>query len=286
MRADSLPDCSRLVGLPLLEGANGPELDGIPVQCLMLPAGPGATLENALRTAAANSLGPRAVLHAGAADPERERHGLVLERGDPLPADFLDVATLEALGERAAYWQQCHSAAGLPESDGYRRGVLQQQIREQAEYLVERMDGGARELLEAELRYQGLYRFEDLPLAGSYWHGARAYAQGPGLGDLRVPPAPVPAFWQLVRIVLGVAVDAAGVPRADAYHAVLAGYHRQRALVPVERGAAPTLLRLAALADWLEQLEAGGDGVAERVRLQGLQAHADRLQAVWVRAAA
>ncbi len=288
MHDDSLRDCARLAGLALVEGAKGPELDGVPVQCLTLPVAVGASLETGLRTAAASALGPGVVLHATASDPDADRCCLVLERGEPLSPDFAAEGPggLEALGERAAYWQQCHPPGQLPDSGGYRRGVLQQQIREQAERAAGRLDASSRAVLDAELRHQGLYRFEDLPLAGSYWRGVRAFPGGMGLGDLVLPPAAVPAFWQIARIVLDVAVDAQGTPQSDAYHSVLAGYHRQRALVGIERGAAPTLLRLAALADWLEQLEVGGDGVAERARLEGLQAHANRLQAVWVRAAA
>ncbi|WP_018871708.1 hypothetical protein [Thioalkalivibrio sp. ALJ16] len=271
-------------GLDLTAGPEGAVHEGLPVQCLRVVSAVAPALEHALQQApagCARSLG-RGV------DPDADSVILVLERGQALrgPVAAEGPGSLEALGERAADWQGRHPASQLPVSDGYRRGVLQQQMRERADAVAEQLDIAARTVLDAELQHQGLYRFEDLPLAGSYWRSVRLYPEGAGLADLVVPPAPVPAFWQLARIALAVVVDADGQPDVARYRALLAGYNARRPLSAIERGAAPTLLRLAALDDWLSALENGADGATERQRLAALQAEAARLQGVWVRAAA
>lgn len=274
--------CAATTGLALSTGPDGPELDGRPVQCLEVTAGAAPALEEAL--AQVPSGGGR--LAGRGADPESVC--LVLERGQAMEASIgaEGPGSLEALGAQTADWQGLHTAEALPASDGYRRGVLQQQMRERADALAATLDGMSRTILDAELHHQGLYRFEDLPLAGSYWQSVRAFPGGVGVADLIVPPAPVPSFWQLARIALAVAVDAEGRPDAECYRALLAGYNGRRPLTAIERGAAPTMLRLAALDDWLAAIEAGNDGAAERDRLAALQAEAARLQGVWVRAAA
>ena len=280
----SVSRCAWLTGLALSEGAEGPELDGRPVQCLSVPASAFPALEGAL---AGGPLGcGRQITHA--ADLISGEYCLVLERGQPLPAGSAAAGpgAPELLGEHAGDWQGRHPASAVPEGAGYRRGVLQQQARERATVAAAGLDEPARAVLNAELHHQSLYRFEDLPLAGSYWRSVRVYPEGAGLADLVVPPAPVPAFWQLARIALAVAVDAEGRPDAERYRAVLIGYHHSRPLAAIERGAAPTLLRLAALDDWLERLERGEPGAVERTRLAGLQEHAARLQGIWVPAAA
>ncbi|WP_019625205.1 hypothetical protein [Thioalkalivibrio sp. ALJT] len=273
-------------GLDLETGPEGSEHAGRPVQCLHLSPTVAPELETALEQAPA---GCGRCIGRGV-DQGPDSVFLVLERGQPLqgPVAAEGPGSLAALGERAADWQGRHPASRLPVSDGYRRGVLQQQVRERADAVAGGLGAGARTVLDAELQHQGLYRFEDLPLAGSYWRSVRLYPEGAGLADLVVPPAPVPAFWQLARIALAVIVDAAGQPDPARYRALLAGYNTRRPLNAIERGAAPTLLRLAALDDWLLALETGAesDADAARQRLVALQAEAARLQGVWIRAAA
>lgn len=276
--------CAEVTGLALTARPEGPELEGRPVQCLRLAPAAAPALEQAL---AAVPAGCARVTGRGV-DAATGEVVLVLERGQA-PQDAVAAegpGSLEALGQRAADWQGRHTAGALPAGDGYRRGVLQQQMRERADAAGSALDAESRAILDAELHHQGLYRFEDLPLAGSYWRSVRVYPEGAGLADLIVPPAPVPAFWQLARIALAVAVDPDGQPDAERYRAVLAGFNGRRPLTAIERGAAPTMLRLAALDDWLAALESGAAGVAERDRLAALQAGAARLQGVWVRAAA
>ncbi|WP_018139785.1 MULTISPECIES: hypothetical protein [unclassified Thioalkalivibrio] len=253
-------------------------LAGQPVQCLRLSADAASGIEAALKGAGISPL--------ATADADGTRI-LFLDQGQALrePLSAEGPGSLNALGERAASWQALHPASAMPEATGYRRGVLQQLLRERADALGQTLLADERETLDAELHHQSLYRFEDLPLAGSYWHSVRVYSEGAGLADLVMPPAPVPAFWQLARIALAIAVDEAGEIRADAYRALLAGYHARRPLAAIERGAAPTLLRLAALDDWIGRRESGATGEAERQRLVALQGHAARVQGMWVRAA-
>ncbi|WP_019583000.1 hypothetical protein [Thioalkalivibrio sp. ALE16] len=276
--------CADATGLALTHGPSGLELDGRPVQCLRLAAAVAPALESALGEVPG---GCGRVIGRGA-DPDSGEVLLVLERGQALQGAVAaeGPGSLEALGERAADWQGRHTAGALPVGEGYRRGVLQQQMRERADAMASTLDAESRAILDAELHHQGLYRFEDLPLAGSYWQSVRIYPEGAGLADLVIPPAPVPAFWQLARIALTLAVDASGQPDADRYRAVLAGFNARRPLTAIERGAAPTMLRLAALDDWLSALESGTAAAVERDRLATLQADAARLQGVWVRAAA
>ena len=285
MTESEIRACGECAGLALDPGAGGPEHEGRPVQCLRVAPGAAPALEAALAEVPA---GCGRVIGRGV-DADTGQVVLVLERGQPRQ-DVVAAegpGSLEALGERAADWQGRHTAGALPAGDGYRRGVLQQQMRERADAIAASLDAESRAILDAELHHQGLYRFEDLPLAGSYWQSVRVYPEGPGLADLVVPPAPVPAFWQLARIALAVAVDEAGQPDAERYRALLSGFNGRRPLAAIERGAAPTMLRLAALDDWLEELEAGaGGGAARRDRLAALQVEAARLQGVWVRAAA
>lgn len=253
-------------------------LEGQPAQCLRLSSEAAPGIEAALKDAGLTPLA------TGEADGERF---LVLDRGQALrePLSAEGPGSLEALGERAARWQAWHPASAMPEATGYRRGVLQQQLRERADALAQALSAEEREMLDAELHHQSLYRFEDLPLAGSYWRSVRVYPEGAGLADLVMPPAPVPAFWQIARVALAIAVDEAGEIRGEAYRALLAGYHARRPLAAIERGAAPTLLRLAALEDWITRRESGVAGDIERQRLEALQGHAARVQGIWVRAA-
>ncbi|WP_017942965.1 MULTISPECIES: hypothetical protein [unclassified Thioalkalivibrio] len=276
--------CGEAAGLALSAGPDGAELEGRPVQCLRVAPAAAPALEQALGEAPA---GCGRVMGRGT-DADSGQALLVLERGQALQGAIAaeGPGSLEALGERAADWQGRHTAGALPAGEGYRRGVLQQQMRERADAVAASLDAESRAILDAELHHQGLYRFEDLPLAGSYWQSVRVYPEGAGLADLVVPPAPVPAFWQLARIALAVAVDAAGQPDAERYRALLSGFNSRRPLAAIERGAAPTMIRLAALDDWLGELEAGNDGSEWRDRLAALQAEAARLQGVWVRAAA
>ncbi|WP_019023532.1 MULTISPECIES: hypothetical protein [unclassified Thioalkalivibrio] len=278
MNEHDLQACAAACGV-IIEFREGEALlAGQPVQCLRLSADAASGIEAALKDAGINPL--------AMADADGARI-LLLDQGQALcePLSAEGPGSLEALGERAASWQALHPASAMPEATGYRRGVLQQLLRERADALGQTLSADERETLDAELHHQSLYRFEDLPLAGSYWHSVRVYPEGAGLADLVMPPAPVPAFWQLARIALAIAVDEAGEIRADAYRSLLAGYHAKRPLAAIERGAAPTLLRLAALDDWIARRESGTTGEAERQRLVALQGHAARVQGMWVHAA-
>ncbi|WP_019569314.1 hypothetical protein [Thioalkalivibrio sp. ALE11] len=253
-----------------------------------LPVAGAAALEAAF--AAARAAGAPVGLPAAGDAPQLDgdRARWVLERGNAAEPGAIasGPGTPEALGRLAARWQAWHPAEALPQDGVWRRGVLQQQLRERTEDLSATLDEQAREQLNRELHHQGLYRFEDLPVAGSFWRSVRRHGEHTGLADLTVPPAPVPAFWQLARIALAVAVSETGELDRERYRALLDGYHRERPLSAIERGAAPTLLRMAALDDWLECIEAGHAPAGPDPRLAGLQDAGTRVQSVWVRPAA
>ncbi|WP_018861016.1 MULTISPECIES: hypothetical protein [unclassified Thioalkalivibrio] len=278
MNENDCQACAEACGVSIEFREGEALLAGQPVQCLRLSADAASGIEAALDDA---GISPLAM-----ADADGMRT-LLLDRGQALrePLSAEGPGSLDALGQQAANWQARHPASAMPDATGYRRGVLQQLLRERADSLGQTLSADERETLDAELRHQSLYRFEDLPLAGSYWHSVRVYPDGAGPADLVMPPAPVPAFWQLARIALALAVDEAGEIRGDAYRALLAGYHARRPLAAIERGAAPTLLRLAALEDWIARRESGAAGESERQRLVALQGHAARVQGLWVRAA-
>ncbi|WP_019623847.1 hypothetical protein [Thioalkalivibrio thiocyanoxidans] len=278
MSEHELQACAEACGVSIEFREGEALLAGQPVQCLRLSADAAAGIEAALNDAG------RAPLATGGADGERI---LLLDRGQPLRAALSaeGPGSLEALGQRAAEWQARHPASAMPEATGYRRGVLQQLLRERADALGRDLSADERATLDTELHHQSLYRFEDLPLAGSFWQSVRVYPEGAGLADLVMPPAPVPAFWQIARLALAIAVDEAGEIRGDTYRALLAGYDAKRSLAAIERGAAPTLLRLAALEDWMARRESGATGEGERQRLVALQGQAARVQGLWVRAA-
>ncbi|WP_018936397.1 hypothetical protein [Thioalkalivibrio sp. ALJ24] len=250
-----------------------------------LPAADAVALEQAF--AAARAAGAALGLPGGGDAPQTagDRACWTLEPGS-VPALDLDEPALQELGRLAARWQAWHPADALPASTGWRRGVLQQQLRERAEGRDAALDEAGREQLERELHHQSLYRFEDLPVAGSYWSAVRRHGEQTGLAGLVIPPAPLPAFWQLARIALTVAVDAQGELDRDRYRALLDGYHRERPLSAIERGAAPTLLRMAALDAWLGRIESGDADAGPDARLAGLQGAGTRVQSVWVRQAA
>jgi homoserine kinase type II len=143
--------------------------------------------------------------------------------------------------------------------------------RETAEALGPRLSPEDRALLGEEIRFQGLYRFADLPRG--IVHGAPNRRRlvfdehgRPGLTGFGH------ASRHVLLLDVAVAVnDCCTGPdgRLDRglSGALLNAYHRLRPLKAIERGAWPVLLRMAALDAWLEALTLGRDAAQTRARL-------------------
>ncbi|WP_018233228.1 homoserine kinase [Thioalkalivibrio thiocyanodenitrificans] len=158
--------------------------------------------------------------------------------------------------------------------------------RQTAEALAPRLPTRERHLLNEEVRFQGLYRFGDLPQG--IIHGApnrRRLVAGPdgGVG--------LTGFGHACRhaLLLDVAVaahDCCAGPEGALDHglvsALLKAYRRLRPLKAIERGAWPVLLRRAALDAWLEALTLGQDGAGARARVETRIREEARLQRCWV----
>ncbi|MFW5451995.1 homoserine kinase [Thioalkalivibrio sulfidiphilus] len=140
-------------------------------------------------------------------------------------------------------------------------------------------------LLQEEVRYQGLYRFGDLPQG--IVHGApnRRRLVFDERGEVGLT-----GFGHACRhaLLLDVAVavnDCCQGPdgRLDRSlsAALLNAYHRLRPLKAIERGAWPVMLRLAALDAWLELLMLGHDGDRTRTLLATRIAEESGLQRHW-----
>jgi homoserine kinase type II len=143
--------------------------------------------------------------------------------------------------------------------------------RDTAEALGPHLSAEDRALLGEEIRFQGLYRFTDLPRG--IVHGApnrrRLVFDDNGRAGLT-------GFGHACRhaLLLDVAVavnDCCIGPdgRLDGRlsGALLSAYHRLRPLKAIERGAWPVLLRLAALDAWMEALTLAHDATQARARL-------------------
>jgi homoserine kinase type II len=185
--------------------------------------------------------------------------GLLLE---PPPGERLDIAGVNEVRSLGALLGRLHTCAA-----GYRgkRGPLRGPQLWRA--LVERIEPGLsasdRSLLRDELRFQGLYRFADLPRGPVHGDpgrtgvvfGPRGTAALSGFGEachdvLLLDLARAANNWCTVdRIHLD----------GERLRALLGGYHAERRLRAIERGAWPVVVRAAALDAWLWALEVGAD---------------------------
>lgn len=144
--------------------------------------------------------------------------------------------------------------------------------RETSETVLPRLASDEAALLREELRFQGLYRFQDLPrgpIHGSPLRGEILFS-GADVGGLRGMDR---ACDDVLLLDLAVAANdwcsnEDGTLDVDRLRALLAAYDAQRPLTAIERGAWPVLVRAAALSAWLEALEANGpvrDGLRRQV---------------------
>jgi homoserine kinase type II len=157
--------------------------------------------------------------------------------------------------------------------------------RESAEALAPRLTGEDQSLLREEVRFQGLYRFGDLPQG--IVHGApnRRRLVFDAAGQVGLT-----GFGHACRhaLLLDVAVavndccaGADGRLDRSLSSALLNAYHALRPLRAIERGAWPVLLRQAALDAWLERLQLGYDGAEARGHLAARIAEESSLQRHW-----
>lgn len=157
-----------------------------------------------------------------------------------------------------------------------------------ASALESQLDEESNILVSAELRYQALYRFADLPRGTVHGHplpGHLAFDETRALDLGELTYACTDSL--LVDVALAVAGWAGTEAGIDAGRgrALLDAYHACRPLTPIERGGWPTVLRSAALQLWLEALAAADATRAashERL-LRWLVAHEKDVRALWPR---
>jgi Ser/Thr protein kinase RdoA (MazF antagonist) len=159
-------------------------------------------------------------------------------------------------------------------------------LRESAEAVVPELGSEEAEALRGELRFQGLYRFADLPRGTC--HGDPVSHPICTAEGCRLPQAPALACTGPWLLDIALAGDAhcapQGVPDLKALQMLLTGYAEVRPLTAIERGAWPVLLRAAALRRWIEARLAGDEAEAAwaRTRAQSYAAAETDLHRRWV----
>lgn len=161
--------------------------------------------------------------------------------------------------------------------------------RAMAGAMAPQLDAETNALLAAELHYQALYRFSDLPSGTIHGH--------PLPEQLRFSDSAVADLGDLThacsdRLLVDVALAVAGCARkqpgidTERARALLDAYHARRPLTAIERGAWPTLLRAAALQLWLGVLNDVGPAQAAPYRqlLEWLTTNEKEARALWPRA--
>lgn len=157
--------------------------------------------------------------------------------------------------------------------------------RQSAGTLAPGLTSREQELLEEEIRFQGLYRFGDLPQG--IVHGApnrrRLVFDAQGcVGLTGFGHACRHALLADVAVAVNdCCVDPGGRLDPHLSTALLNAYHRLRPLKAIERGAWPVLLRLAALDAWIEALTLGHEAREAGERLVVRIGEESRLQRHW-----
>lgn len=130
--------------------------------------------------------------------------------------------------------------------------------RDAARALTPSLPGEAAAELEAEIRFQGLFRLTDLPRGAIHGAPTPSHAGFEGAALQRIT-----GWWSACTeawlLDLAVAADtwcsaADGDLDRERLAALLEGYRSERPFTAMERGAWPVVLRAAALADWLQAL--------------------------------
>ena len=158
-----------------------------------------------------------------------------------------------------------HATEGGGESGSWDRS---RRLREQAEPVADRLGSEGAARLREELRFQALYRFNDLPRGTVHGHPTRpaVHFDGERL-------AGITGLWHsgtdtLLRDLAAAVHDWCtgedGRLDRERARALLAGYRSIRPCRPIEQGAWPVLLRTAALQAWIAALRAREAGEADR----------------------
>ncbi|OBS09208.1 hypothetical protein Thpro_021536 [Acidihalobacter prosperus] len=141
-------------------------------------------------------------------------------------------------------------------------------------------------LLLDEVRFQGLFRFGDLPqglVHGNVTRDSALFEGERASGILGLEDGRPDAWLR----DLASAADACcghgdGSLDGERTQTLLQAYHGQRPLTPIERGAWPVMLRAVALQRWVEALQAGSASAADAcARLRDRIAHESELQRYW-----
>lgn len=160
--------------------------------------------------------------------------------------------------------------------------------RERTQFMPRELPTEDRALLGEEVRFQGLYRFADLPrgaVHGGLDRDSVLFADG--------EPTGLAGFGEASTgvLLLDLAAAANTWCSTDQIHleagrlgALLEGYHGERPLRAIERGAWPVIVRAAALDGWLAAFErnSGEESAQRRAVLQDRIDSELMLQLQWV----
>ncbi|AOU99097.1 hypothetical protein BI364_15140 [Acidihalobacter yilgarnensis] len=144
-------------------------------------------------------------------------------------------------------------------------------------------------LLRDEIRFQGLYRFSDLPqglIHGDIAPEALLFDDGRLCGVLGLERARTDARLRDLAIATTACCSLAdGSLDPERVLAMLEAYHAVVVLTPIERGAWPVMLRAAALQQWVRALQheerADPSVAAAKARLLDRIAREGELQRLW-----
>lgn len=199
------------------------------------------------------------------AHPIRDRDGVMLKTLNGRPAALVQRLSgasdlqpdREACAVIGSALAKLHLAAqGFPGSRDNDRGP--RWWREMGDRLLPHLSKEDAKLLKEELRFQGLYRFSDLPrgvIHADLFRDNVLWADGQLSGIIDFYYACNDALLYDVAVTVNDwCSDDSGVLDTERVMALLAAYHSVRPFSAIERGAWPVMLRAAALRFWLSRL--------------------------------
>jgi homoserine kinase type II len=200
--------------------------------------------------------------------PVRDCDGRILGRLEGKPAALVTRLPGRSVGHPSP--AQCRAVGSMLAQvhlAGRRFGTLRKNPRgaawrkQTAAALLERLEGGAGELLREELRFQGLYRLPDLPQGLIHADLFRDNALFDGEALTGVVDFYDAGYDSLLYDVAVAVNDWCWARETGSFDdqqvcTLLAGYAEVRPLTALERGAWPVVLRMAALRFWLSRLQA------------------------------
>lgn len=168
-------------------------------------------------------------------------------------------AHCEALGTLIA---RLHLTTGQCGVEADRAAVHRlRERRERALSMVSQLPSGDATVLQDEMRYQGLYRFDDLPqglICGAGIQERVLFEKNHVTGVLGLEQAqPDVWLWDLANVVTDCCENDEGALDKERVLVLLNAYHKLRPLNPIERGAWPVMLRVIASQRWVHALEEG-----------------------------